>query len=116
MKAKGDLQYVADALDISLVEAEAKRTYRQFHFDYASPIVKAIAEGMEKAGKIVAKSSLDTESKQIVGKAVESLITSIPSLLVSGQNKAVIEIREIPRLETVVSTTSSVVTEEVSDV
>ena len=108
MEAKGDLAYVAEALGISEADADALRTYEQFHFDSDSKIVQAIANGVKDAVKVVSKSSLEGEAKQIVTLAVEGLIASIPSLLVSGQNQAVIEVREIPRKATVAKTVAGV--------
>ena len=100
MESTGDLAYVAEKLGISESEADALRTYEQYNFGDDSPVIKAILDGVEKAGKLVAKSGLNDEAKQIVGHAVASLTAGkLASLLVSGQNEGVKAVRGIPTKE-----------------
>ena len=97
MKSTGDLDYVSAELGITTKEADALRTYDQFKFGEDSPIILALQEGVEKALKVVTKSSLEGEAKEIVSLAVQSLdAETLASLLISGQNTAVKKVRGIP--------------------
>ena len=97
MESTGDLQYVAETLGITESEADALRTYEQFKFGEDSPIILALLEGVKGALKVVSKSSLEGESKEVVAKAVESISADVlSSLLISGQNTAIKEVRGIP--------------------
>jgi len=102
MESTGDLKYVAEKLGISESEADVLRTYEQYVFGEDSPVIKALAEGVAKASKLISKSGLNDEAKAYVGHAVETLTASkLASLLVSGQNEGVKMVRNIPTKEAV---------------
>lgn len=115
-EASGDLDYIAKALEITVEAADALRTYEQYHFDVDSPIIKAIGKGVADAVALVKKSGLDDEAKAIVSMAVAGLTSRMPSLLVTGQNQALIELREIPRKEIKKASVNAAVIESVNGI
>ena len=111
MESTGDLDYVAEQLGISVEDADALRTYKQFKFGDDSPIIKALLTGVEAAVKVANKSSLEGEAKEQVIKAVQSIDADVlASALISGQNTAIKAIRGIPTKVAEKTTVSKVVT------
>ena len=108
MSARGDLDYVAETLDISISEAEALRTYNQYVIDGDSPIAKmvnaSVLEGVQKAQKAISKSSQSEDDKAQLTQSLAEYagMVKLENVFVSCQNKAIIMLRNIPRMNAVI--------------